>query len=178
MAQVTRPAAAFAGQDRAQAVQALYAEHALGLMRLALVMTGNRQSAEDIVQDAFLGLYRCWQRLRDPGCALAYVRSAVVNGCRSELRRRNRPPRPQHDLPACSAETAAMAQEEGRVVLRAVRTLPPRQREAVVLRHYAGFSEAETAQIMQISRGAAKSSASRGIAALRRLLGEGEESGC
>src|ERR1700742_3376383 len=69
---------------------ALYAEHALGLVRLAAVMTNDRATAEDIVQDAFLGLYRRWDRLSDLTAPLAYLRVSVVNGCRTVLRRRSR----------------------------------------------------------------------------------------
>jgi hypothetical protein len=64
-----------------EAVAALYAEHALGLVRLAVIMTGDQASAEDIVQDAFLGLYRRWEQLTDTSFPLAYVRTSVLNGC-------------------------------------------------------------------------------------------------
>jgi RNA polymerase sigma-70 factor (sigma-E family) len=158
--------------DPAVAVTALYREHALGLTRLALMLTRDRQTAEDIVQDAFCGLHRRWSHVRDADKALAYVRSAVVNGCRSEFRRRRtaRPLLP--DAPAWSAESAAMASEERRAVLRALTRLPARQREALVLRYYLDLSEAETASAMRVSRGTAKSAAARGIASLRRLLQE------
>lgn len=74
------------------AVTSLYAEHAVGLIRLAVVMIGDRPAAEEIVQDAFCGLYRRWDRISDRGKALGYVRAAVLNGCRSALRRRVRAP--------------------------------------------------------------------------------------
>ena len=80
---VPGPAAA----DAAAAVTGLYQGHAVGLIRLALVMLGDRPAAEDIVQDAFTGLYRRWAHLTDPGKAPAYLRSATINGCRNELRR-------------------------------------------------------------------------------------------
>jgi DNA-directed RNA polymerase specialized sigma24 family protein len=73
-----------------ETVAALYAEHALGLVRLAVIMTGDQASAEDIVQDAFLGLYRRWEQLADTFFPLAYVRASVLNGCRSALRRQSR----------------------------------------------------------------------------------------
>jgi len=76
--------------DPAGQVAALYAEHALGLLRLAVIMLGDQQAAEDVVQDAFLGLYRRWSALRSTDRAQAYVRSAVFNGCRSVLRQRAR----------------------------------------------------------------------------------------
>ena len=66
----------------AEAVTALYEAHALGLIRLAVVMLGDRPAAEDVVQEAFYGLYRRWHALSDTANALAYVRSSVINGCR------------------------------------------------------------------------------------------------
>ena len=64
----------------AEAVTALYEAHALGLIRLAVVMLGDRPAAEDVVQEAFCGLYRRWHALSDTANALAYVRSSVING--------------------------------------------------------------------------------------------------
>jgi RNA polymerase sigma-70 factor (sigma-E family) len=169
------------GADPAAAVTALYAEHALGLTRLALIMVGDRPTAEDIVQDAFCGLHRRWEKLRDPAKALSYVRSAVLNGCRTEFRRASTAPGSAaaggavyeaHLPPAWSAESAALATEERREVMRALLKLPPRQREALLLRYYLELSEAEAASAMRISRGTAKSTVARGLAALRKLLGE------
>lgn len=74
--------------DTAAQVAILYEAHALGLIRLAYLMLGSQPAAEDVVQDAFCGLYRRWRYIADHGKALFYVRSAVINGCRSELRRR------------------------------------------------------------------------------------------
>ena len=68
---------------------ALYQAHALGLVRLAFIMVGDAGCAEDVVQDAFFGLYRRWDSLADSSSALAYVRSSVLNGCRTVLRRRS-----------------------------------------------------------------------------------------
>ena len=87
------PGGGFAGDTDADAdatagVTALYQAHAVGLIRLAIVMLGDRGAAEDVVQDAFLGLYRHWDRLDDRGNALTYVRSAVLNRCRNAMRQR------------------------------------------------------------------------------------------
>jgi RNA polymerase sigma-70 factor (sigma-E family) len=167
--------------DSAAAVTALYAEHALGLTRLALVMTGDRHTAEDIVQDAFCGLHRRWDKLRDPANALPYVRSAVLNGCRMEFRRKRTKaalgPTGEADYeaylpPAWSAESAALASEERREVLRALLRLPTRQREALLLRYYLDLSEADTASAMCVSRGTAKSTVARGLTSLRNFLKE------
>jgi RNA polymerase sigma-70 factor (sigma-E family) len=164
--------------DPEAAVTALYQEHALTLTRLALVLVRDRQAAEDIVQDAFCGLHRRWQWLRDPDNALPYLRSAVLNGCRSKFRRDKaagllrQASSADSAPPASSAESAVMANAERREVLLALLRLPPRQREALVLRFYLELSEADTAQAMRISRGTAKSTVARGLAALRQLLGE------
>lgn len=83
-------ASGVAGTDATAGVTELYQAHAVGLIRLAIIMLGERTAAEDVVQDAFLGLYRNWGGLADPANALAYVRSAVLNRCRTALRQRSR----------------------------------------------------------------------------------------
>jgi RNA polymerase sigma-70 factor (sigma-E family) len=160
--------------DADAAIAALYRGHALGLMRLALLTVGDQATAEDVVQDAFLGLHRRWAHLRDDAKALTYVRSAVLNNCRSVLRRRRVPLRGRHEPPVWSAEAAAIVGEERREVMLALRRLPARQREALVLRYFCDLSEEEIAQVMRISRGTVKSTSSRAIAALGRILEEGE----
>ena len=162
-----------------EGVTALYAEHAVGLIRMGFVTLGDRGAAEDVVQDAFLGLYRNWDRLHDPAKALTYVRASVLNGCRAVLRTQAR--RDRRDRTAAagdsgqaldSAEAAVLLSEEHRAVLAAVRTLAPRQREALMLRYYLGLSTDDTARVMGISAGTVKSAISRGIAALGRTLKE------
>jgi len=156
------------------AISALYAEHALGLTRLALIMVGDRETAEDVVQEAFLGLHRRYHRLRHPDNALVYLRSAVLNASRSVLRRRRLPSffARTYEPPVWSAESAAMLDAERRAVLAALHRLPRRQREALVLRYYAELSEEETARVMGVSRGTVKSTTHRALAALGRLLEE------
>jgi RNA polymerase sigma-70 factor (sigma-E family) len=155
-------------------VTALYEAHALGLMRLALLMVGDRPSAEDVVQDAFIGLYRRWRTLTDTDKAVAYVRSSVLNGARSVLRRRARQAATASagSDAAESAEALALLSEEHRQVLEGIRKLPERQREALVLRYYLDLSEEEMATAMGVSRGTVKSTTSRALAALGRILGE------
>jgi RNA polymerase sigma-70 factor (sigma-E family) len=165
--------------EAAASVTALYTEHALGLVRLAVVMTGDRAGAEDIVQEAFLGLYRRWERLPDTSAPLAYLRVSVVNGCRTALRRRDRvgPLRPLDDAEgaghAQSAEARALLSEEQRAVAGALRNLPRRQREALVLRYYLDLSEEEIARTMGVTRGTVKSATHRALAAIGRTLREG-----
>jgi RNA polymerase sigma factor (sigma-70 family) len=118
--------------DRGAAVSALYAGNALGLVRLAYIMLGNRQAAEDVVQEAFIGLYRRWSLLDEQAKALGYVRSSVLNGCRSQLRRSPTVELDGSDGPSVtSAESAVLTAEERREVIRALRCLPARQREVL-----------------------------------------------
>jgi RNA polymerase sigma-70 factor (sigma-E family) len=159
-------------------VTALYQAHALGMIRVALLMLGDRGAAEDVVQDAFLGMYRHWQGLNHPEKAVAYLRSAVFNGCRDTLRRRAR--RRQRDWVAAvdlgeplSAEAIALISEDRRRILAGLRRLPVRQREALVCRFYLELSEEETARVMNVSRGTVKSTTSRAVAALGRMFREG-----
>jgi RNA polymerase sigma-70 factor (sigma-E family) len=161
------PAAAEAG------VTALYQAHALGLMRLAHIMLGDRPSAEDVVQEAFCGLYRRWSHLSDTGRALQYLRTSVLNGCRSVQRRRTRPRAEQyHGQPVVSAEATVITGEERRQVMRALRRLPPRQREVLVLRFYLDLSAEEIAATMGIGPSSVRSAAHRALASLGRMLEE------
>jgi RNA polymerase sigma-70 factor (sigma-E family) len=173
-ASVGAPAASAPGlawtADRA--VTELYAAHYRGLVRLASFLVRDTPTAEEVVQDAFIAMADGWQRLRDAEKALAYLRQAVVNRSRSVLRHRTvvdknlqkAPP----DMP--SAEHGALVLLERSAVVSALRHLPERQREAIVLRYYADLSEAEIAATMRISRGAVKSHTARGMAALRTAL--------
>lgn len=160
--------------DTAFTVEALFHTHRLHLVRLALLLVDDRETAEDVVQDAFAGLYRRWSSLQDEEKALAYLRASVVNGARSVLRRRRtirRNPQPPIDaLTVEPAEDRALLAAEHRAVLAAISRLPQRQREVIVLRYYADLSEADIAEAMGISRGAVKSHASRGMSALRTHL--------
>jgi RNA polymerase sigma-70 factor (sigma-E family) len=154
-------------------VTALYQAHATGLVRLAMLMLGDQPAAEDVVQDAFFGLYRRWGTLTDPDRAISYARSSVLNGCRDVLRRRNRRiPAALLEPDAPSAEAGVLLAEEHREVLAALRRLPDRQREAVVLRHCLGLPEEEVSQAMNVSRGTVKSTSHRGLAALAKILKE------
>lgn len=168
--------------DPASAVSGLYEAHAVGFIRLAVIMLGDRSAAEDVVQDAFCGLYRRWQLLDDHGKALPYVRSAVLNGCRSQLRTRIRAERRAAASSAefnvaASAEDGALLAEEHAEVLAALRKLPTRQREALVLKYYLDLDETDVAAAMGITAGTVKSTTSRAITALGKLL-RGNQGGC
>ena len=158
--------------DASEAVTEIYTAHYNQLVRLAVMLVHDVQTAEEVVQDAFEAMHLAWRRLRDREKALSYLRQATVNKSRSVLRHRKvvemHPPKPAPDEQ--SAEYAAMTLIERSEVTSALRSLPARQREAVVLRYYGDFSEADIAQAMGISRGAVKSHTARAMAALKVIL--------
>lgn len=158
--------------DADEAVTHLYAAHWRSLVRLAALLTGGTSSADEVVADAFVALHGRWHALADPHVAHAYLRASVVNGCRSVRRHRDvevRHRQPAAPEPAGPEERAVRADEDAEV-MAALRRLPQRQQEVLVLRYYADASEAEIADALGISRGAVKSHAHRGIAALREAL--------
>jgi RNA polymerase sigma-70 factor (sigma-E family) len=162
-----------AGDGARAAVGALYQASAVSLIRLAYIMLGDRPSAEDVVQEAFCGLYRRWDRLADTNSALYYVRSSVLNGCRSALRSRAvRRRAVAYELPTVSAEAVVLGGEERAEVIRAVSRLPHRQREALVLRFYLDLSDEQIARVMGITQSTVRSTIHRGLEAVSRALKE------
>jgi RNA polymerase sigma-70 factor (sigma-E family) len=168
------------GAEASAAVTRLYQAHAVGLIRLAIIMLGDRTAAEDVVQEAFFSLYRHWTRLSGEARVLSYLRVTVLNGCRSARRQQSRRDQreqvhgwagPDWD----TAEYQVLLAEEHRVTLAAIRRLPDRQREALVLRFYLDLPEEQVAEAMGISRGTVKSATSRALAALARMLREGDQ---
>ncbi len=159
------------------AVAELFRDHHGELVRLAVLMVGDLPTAEDVVQDVYARLH---SRAREPQDPLPYVRAAVLNGCRSALRRRGIARRAgllhhasqRDDVALASAESEVIVSEDRRAVLAALARLPRRRREVLVLRYYLGLSEAEIAAVLQISPGTVKSTAARGLAALALDLGE------
>ena len=169
---LTAPGAARTGQSADWAVTELYSLHYRTLVRLSVLLVRDLPTAEDVVQDSFVAMHDGWHRLRDAESALAYLRQAVLNRSRSVLRHRavvaKHPEKPSPDMP--SAEHGALVQLERSAVIAALRKLPGRQREAIVLRYYADLSEAQVAAAMGISCGAVKSHTARAMAALRADL--------
>lgn len=164
-----------AGPDEGGAtatVTALYQANALSMVRLAHVMLGDRGAAEDIVQEAFSGLYRRWAHLSDHDKALSYVRSSVLNACRSALRRLRPELIVEPPGQARSGESAVLDEEERVAVMAALRQLPHRQREVLVLRFYLDMTDHEIAAAMGIGASTVRSAAHRALATLGRILGE------
>jgi len=158
------------------AVTALYQQHALGLTRLAHVMLGDRPGAEDVVHEAFYGLYKRWDRLADPGKASQYLRSSVLNGCRTQLRRSRPAGGPLADqaggVTQPSAEADVLAGEDRQAVLAAITRLPDRQREVLVLRYYLDEPEAVIAASLGIGASTVRSTLHRALKALGADLRE------
>ncbi len=149
------------------------------LKRLAFLLTGDLDTAEDLLQSAYAKVLPRWRQVSRYDNPDAYVRKVMVSIRTSWWRRvRDREvltgDRPDRlDGRAVGAAPGRdVAADEGEVdrVLRALRTLPRRQQVAVVLRHYCDLSEAETAAVMGISIGGVKSQTSKGLAALRVSL--------
>jgi RNA polymerase sigma-70 factor (sigma-E family) len=158
--------------DQKPGLEDLYLTHRLRMVRLALLLVDDLPTAEDVVQDAFAGVARSWDRLLTASAAEAFLRTCVVNASRSVLRRRRtaRSYVPPLSTPAPGADEAATLAADHREVIEALGTLPTRQREVLVLRHWSALSEAEIAETLGISRGTVKSSSSRGLKALRATL--------
>ncbi|MGH9093415.1 MAG: SigE family RNA polymerase sigma factor [Acidimicrobiales bacterium] len=163
--------------DRDREVVALFEEHYPGLCRLARLLLDDEAAAEEVVQEAFLRTYAGWWRLRRPTRARWYLRAAVVNECRSRGRRRVTEDRGNRTVWTTQERSVAEGEPErageSLVVLQAVRALPRRQREAVVLRYYGDLSDADVAAVLGCSVGTVKSQLSKARASLaRRLAGD------
>lgn len=152
-------------------VSDLFLLHHRRLVGLASLLVDDRQTAEEVVQDAFANLYRSWRKLRDPDAAVAFLNRSVVNAGRDALRRKQRATRavrhlvPRSELLESAEHTAVQHQEHDRL-WAAVAALPGRQRQVLVLRYYLDQTEAEIAETLGITRGSVKKHASRGITAL------------
>ena len=160
-------------EEPAVAVGALYQATAIGLIRLAYVILGDRQAAEDVVQDAFCNLFRRWDRLSHVEGAEYYVRVSVLNACRSVLRHRAiRGRRVLYELPAPSVEAAVLGSEEQGELIRAVDRLPRRQRETLILSYYLDLPDDEIATLMGVGMSSVRSARHRALETLARHLKE------
>lgn len=148
----------------------LFNEHYDALVRLASFLLDDTESCEEVVQDAFVKLFT----VAEPavGKEVAYLRTMVLNGARSRMRKRLVRRRFVHELPEpiASAESDAMSRHEREKMISALRRLPKRQSEVLMLRFYNDLSEAEIAETLDISAGSVKTHTSRGLASLRAFL--------
>ena len=154
------------------AVTALFHGHYRRLVGLAGLMVDDRETAEEVVQDAFEQLYRRWGSLRDTGAAVGYLERSVVNGSRSRVRRlftERSFVYPEAGTTA-SAESAGVDSRQRDDLVAAVRELPRRQREVIVLRYFLDLSEDQIAQWLGVSPGSVKQHAHRATASLQRRM--------
>jgi len=154
------------------AVGHLFAVHSEQLLRMAVLLTGDRQVAEELVQEAFAHLWQRWPSLHDQAASLGYLRVTLVNLARSSFRRRALELR-HRVVPAATVGLLDMAVRVD--VLRALARLPMRKRACLVLRFYADLSEMETARLLGVSVGTVKSQTHRGLARLGQLLKDSGE---
>ncbi|WP_432494681.1 SigE family RNA polymerase sigma factor [Kineococcus auxinigenes] len=146
------------------------------LLRTALLLTGDRAAAEDLVQDVLERAYVRWRSIEDPH---AYTRTAMTRAVTDRWRRVARRPREVElqdwhgrAVPDGAADRAVRAD-----VVDRLRRLPPRQRAVIVLRYFEDWSEERIAEELDVSRGTVKSQASKGLARLRELMGADEDEG-
>ena len=160
--------------ERRSFVETIYNEEALSLVRLARLFTDDRSGAEDIVQEAFIRLYRAAGRIKDPAKSAAYLRSIVLNLARDHNRRGLLSLRHQDALVdrrlVDEPDEQVVRTESQAEVLEALDTLSPRQRDCLVLRFYLDLSERDIAETLSISPNSVKTHCRRGMAALAELL--------
>jgi len=166
--------------DRKQARDTEFQSFVIGrwprLMRTAFLLTGERHAAEDLVQSTLEQVYVAWRRVGSADDPEAYVRRVMINAHARRHRRRLKEflaPQDDSGLVREVADTGdRMAQAEDRsALLKALAQLPPRQREAVILRYWEDLTQTQVAAAMGCSVGAVKSNAAKGIAKLRAVPG-------
>lgn len=158
-------------RERDEEFRAFYFAESARLRGIALLMVGDRGRAEELAQEALLKAYRAWPRIRrqDPG---PYVRTALVNLCRNDYRRRLlERSHPTESVPNESSHEAKV--EEAMRLADALKALPPIRKAAVVLRYYEDLPEAEIARILDRPLNTVKSDIRRALQTLRPLLQEG-----
>ncbi|MFD8809134.1 SigE family RNA polymerase sigma factor [Streptomyces sp. NPDC059597] len=161
------------GEEDSPTLAYLYRTRRLDMVRLAAFLVDDLHTAEDVVQDAFAAVCRRHgERLDNVQDAHAYLHTAVVNAARSVLRRRRtaRAYTPPYQGPGAPVDEPLLLAEEHRQVFDALARLTERQREVLVLRYWSDLSEAQIADALGVSRGTVKSTASRALATLEKLL--------
>jgi RNA polymerase sigma-70 factor (sigma-E family) len=162
---------------RPMTVEAVFERRYQPLCRLAALMLGDRDAAEQVVMEAFVEIFARWDSIRDVSKAEAYLRRSVVNGARSTLRRRSLETRANalfHGRSQSSTPSVVDAAPDP-AVLQAVRQLPHRQRAAVVLFFYEDLSEAQIAETLGCTLGTVKSQLSKARAKLAATLRQGRD---
>jgi len=158
--------------DADRATTVMFGEHYRSLVRMAALLVGDVATAEAVVQDSFVAMHGAWRRLRDSEKALPYLRQCLVNRSRSALRHKivigRNTPKPEPGMPSAEREAPPLPEH---AVAGALRALPPRQREALVLTFYGGLTEAQAASAMGISPSMVKNHMAQAIETLRTVMG-------
>ncbi len=154
--------------------ETVYQKQWRSMFRLALGLLRDAALAEEIVQDAFEALFERWETLRDPAAAVAYLRVCVVNGSRSAVRRSVRARKRDvagREETTDGADARPLLDAEHAIVRQALAELPQMQREVLTLRYLQDLSDEDIAAATGLSLGGVRSSSSRGLAAMRHLMG-------
>lgn len=169
------------GESRASDDDAAFRDYVLArgtaLLRIAVMLTGNRADAEDLVQAALANTYLAWHKINDRAALDAYVRRAMINTHISWWRRRKLEEFPTDELPDQAVADHARDSDLAEVVRRALDRLPQRMRAAVMLRYFEDMTEPEIAALLGVSLGTVKSTVSRAVARLRIDAELGQDSG-
>ena len=159
------------GESRASDDDVAFRDYVLArgtaLLRMAIMLTGNKADAEDLVQAALAKTFLAWDKINDHAALDAYVRRAMINTHISWWRRRRVEEYPTDELPDQVVADHARESDMAEVVRRALDRLPRRMRAAVMLRYFDDMTEPEIAAALGISLGTVKSTVSRAVARLR-----------
>ena len=134
------------------------------VLRATFAWTNDARAAEDAVQEAFSRAFARWNRLRNEGWVAGWVITTAINVARKQASRRAKEPKPERATPVEAPSLTRVS------VVGALRSLPPRQRQAAVLRYIADYRVREVAELMSISEGAAKSHLAKAREALSELM--------
>jgi RNA polymerase sigma-70 factor (sigma-E family) len=165
------------GSDDDAAFREYVLARGTALLRMAIMLTGNRADGEDLVQAALANTFLAWDKINDRAALDAYVRRVMVNTHISWWRRRRLEEFPTDDLPDLAVADHARESDTAEVVRRALDRLPDRMRAAVMLRYFEDMTEPEIAALLGVSLGTVKSTVSRAVARLRIDAELGQDSG-
>lgn len=152
------------------AFRRFFDDHHADLSRLAYLVTGDSQAADDLAADAFVEVWRHWERVQAAQSPIAYARGIVTNLARQWIKRQSRERAGILRLGLLRRERGESDTPAVLDVRAALQRLPQRRRECVILRYAFDVPEKEVATILGISVGAVKSHTSRGAAQLSEFL--------
>jgi len=149
------------------------AEHGPALLRVAVLITGNRYDAEDVLQEAVISVAHKWASIREPAAALGYLRTAVTRKA-VDLHRKHVPTPVAEIGERAVDEVGYLHFEADAEFVRMLRAVPPRQRAVLTLRYYADLDDKTIARVLGCSEATVRSQAFRALARLRSDLAPAE----